>query len=230
MSRDPLGIWGDPEQLGNGQSYCGNGPVNLVDPKGLSEAEAAKTLQDAGVDPNRLKSDDYLRSLKPEQRDAIDRALRQRYGRDYRKTDEFRRLKKVQKAKGARGSSLRRGGGTSGRAGRIHLGALALLGAEIAAAVFDYLAEKEQEEAERLGQEIEDIADDFEEFLDESEEWRKEYEKWEQEEEQRRKKGCGGEGPKPPAPPSPAPPNPPTRPPSGPAGFPRAGGWVPLPR
>lgn len=35
VSRDPLGLWGDPAQLGNGQSYCGANPVNRVDPLGL---------------------------------------------------------------------------------------------------------------------------------------------------------------------------------------------------
>lgn len=37
VSRDPLGMWGDPSQRGNAQSYCGNNPVNRVDPKGLDE-------------------------------------------------------------------------------------------------------------------------------------------------------------------------------------------------
>lgn len=35
MSRDPLGLWGDPNQRGNGQSYCGNDPINLTDAMGL---------------------------------------------------------------------------------------------------------------------------------------------------------------------------------------------------
>ncbi|MCA8923829.1 MAG: RHS repeat-associated core domain-containing protein [Planctomycetes bacterium] len=35
VSRDLLGLWGDPGQRGNGQSYCSNNPVNLVDPMGL---------------------------------------------------------------------------------------------------------------------------------------------------------------------------------------------------
>jgi RHS repeat-associated protein len=36
VSRDPLGLWGDAAQLGNGQSYCGQNPVNFVDPLGLN--------------------------------------------------------------------------------------------------------------------------------------------------------------------------------------------------
>lgn len=35
VSRDPVGIWGDPGQKGNAQSYCGNNPVNRTDPTGL---------------------------------------------------------------------------------------------------------------------------------------------------------------------------------------------------
>lgn len=35
ISRDPLGMWGDPGQRGNAQNYCGNNPVNRVDALGL---------------------------------------------------------------------------------------------------------------------------------------------------------------------------------------------------
>jgi len=34
VSRDPLGLWGDASQNGNGQGYCGHDPVNRVDPLG----------------------------------------------------------------------------------------------------------------------------------------------------------------------------------------------------
>ena len=34
MSRDPIGMWGDPGQRGNAQSYAGQNPVNRVDPLG----------------------------------------------------------------------------------------------------------------------------------------------------------------------------------------------------
>jgi len=37
VSRDPLGLWGDPNQQGNGQGYCGHDPVNGVDPLGLDD-------------------------------------------------------------------------------------------------------------------------------------------------------------------------------------------------
>jgi len=37
VSRDPLGLWGDPSQNGNGQGYCGHNPVNLVDRLGLDD-------------------------------------------------------------------------------------------------------------------------------------------------------------------------------------------------
>ncbi|RMH73045.1 MAG: hypothetical protein D6683_13575, partial [Actinomyces sp.] len=32
VSRDPLGMWGDPGNLGNGYAFAGNDPVNRVDP------------------------------------------------------------------------------------------------------------------------------------------------------------------------------------------------------
>jgi RHS repeat-associated protein len=35
ISRDPLGIWGDSVNLGNGYSYVGNNPQTLVDPTGM---------------------------------------------------------------------------------------------------------------------------------------------------------------------------------------------------
>jgi RHS repeat-associated protein len=38
VSRDPLGIWGDAGQIGNAYSFCGNDPVNGVDPSGLGVA------------------------------------------------------------------------------------------------------------------------------------------------------------------------------------------------
>jgi len=44
VSRDPLGLWGDPGQRGNGQSYCGGNPVNRVDPMGLYEAKIAMEI------------------------------------------------------------------------------------------------------------------------------------------------------------------------------------------
>ncbi len=37
VSRDPLGLWGDPSQNGNGQGYCGHNPVNFIDPLGLDD-------------------------------------------------------------------------------------------------------------------------------------------------------------------------------------------------
>jgi RHS repeat-associated protein len=73
ISRDPLGLWGDPGQNGNGQSYCGNNPVNRVDPLGLEWVRrpgadgldaAAETIQRAMDHPGTT----------PEQREAMKRA------------------------------------------------------------------------------------------------------------------------------------------------------------
>ena len=36
ISRDPLGMWGDSGNLGNGYTFCGNNPVNRRDPFGFS--------------------------------------------------------------------------------------------------------------------------------------------------------------------------------------------------
>lgn len=35
VSRDPIGMWGDASNLGNGYAFAGNDPVNRVDPMGL---------------------------------------------------------------------------------------------------------------------------------------------------------------------------------------------------
>ncbi|MCW8137499.1 MAG: Ig-like domain-containing protein [Planctomycetota bacterium] len=41
VSRDPLGIWGDAGNLGNGYAFAGNDPVNRVDPWGLEGDDSA---------------------------------------------------------------------------------------------------------------------------------------------------------------------------------------------
>ncbi|MDC3379547.1 RHS repeat-associated core domain-containing protein, partial [Planctomycetota bacterium] len=38
VNRDPLGLWGDPSNLGNPYAFCSNDPVNRVDPSGLDDA------------------------------------------------------------------------------------------------------------------------------------------------------------------------------------------------
>ena len=38
LSRDTIGIWGDPAALGNGYTYCGNNPWSYVDPLGTDLA------------------------------------------------------------------------------------------------------------------------------------------------------------------------------------------------
>lgn len=49
VSRDPLGLWGDSAQRGNGQSYCDHNPVNRVDPLGLQASAASLYAHDAAL-------------------------------------------------------------------------------------------------------------------------------------------------------------------------------------
>ena len=37
ISRDPIGIWGDPSGLGNGYTYAGSNPWTFTDPTGLEK-------------------------------------------------------------------------------------------------------------------------------------------------------------------------------------------------
>lgn len=43
LGRDPLGVWGDPANLGNSYAYCGNNPINRTDPSGMLEIEQTAT-------------------------------------------------------------------------------------------------------------------------------------------------------------------------------------------
>ena len=51
VSRDPLGLWGDASNLGNGYAFCGNDPVNEVDPFGLEGAAAKHARLGRNEDP-----------------------------------------------------------------------------------------------------------------------------------------------------------------------------------
>jgi RHS repeat-associated protein len=44
-TRDPIGIWGDPGNLGNGYAYVGNCPWNLVDPYGYDAESVWQTIK-----------------------------------------------------------------------------------------------------------------------------------------------------------------------------------------
>jgi RHS repeat-associated protein len=46
LQRDPLGIWGDPLNLGNGTAYVGNNPWSWVDPYGLSAGDWCRSIRD----------------------------------------------------------------------------------------------------------------------------------------------------------------------------------------
>ncbi|MCB2157045.1 hypothetical protein KQI84_19380 [bacterium] len=60
ITRDPIGIWGDPLNLGNGYTYTGNNPWSYVDPWGLrgwAAACGARILASADGFVNSLESD-----------------------------------------------------------------------------------------------------------------------------------------------------------------------------
>jgi RHS repeat-associated protein len=46
-TRDTIGIWGDPANLGNGYAYVGNNPWTFVDPFGMEQDELDRQLQQA---------------------------------------------------------------------------------------------------------------------------------------------------------------------------------------
>ncbi len=54
VNRDPLGIWGDAGNLGNGYAFAGNDPVNQVDPFGLMSAAEWAQYADAQIARMRL--------------------------------------------------------------------------------------------------------------------------------------------------------------------------------
>ena len=39
MQRDPIGVWGDPANFGNGYALCAGNPWNGLDPMGLKDPE-----------------------------------------------------------------------------------------------------------------------------------------------------------------------------------------------
>ena len=46
--RDPIGIWGDGGNFGNGYAFAGNNPWSFVDPYGLAGKKVGKALKTAG--------------------------------------------------------------------------------------------------------------------------------------------------------------------------------------
>ncbi len=78
VSRDPLGLWGDPSQTGNGQGYCGHNPVNRKDPLGLDVFDdawnwARKEWDDATT--IRPGTKDMWRNFRTRLGEAIDAAV-----------------------------------------------------------------------------------------------------------------------------------------------------------
>jgi RHS repeat-associated protein len=46
LQQDPIGIWGDPMNRGNGYAYVGDGPLNRTDPLGKQDPQQGLTQQD----------------------------------------------------------------------------------------------------------------------------------------------------------------------------------------
>jgi RHS repeat-associated protein len=44
-TRDPIGVWGDLDNLGNGYCYVGNSPATFIDPMGLKPPADPKDLR-----------------------------------------------------------------------------------------------------------------------------------------------------------------------------------------
>ena len=57
VSRDPLGLWGDPTQNGSAQSFCNQNAVNLLDPFGLNSIETGHAYPFDFIGP--LREGDY---------------------------------------------------------------------------------------------------------------------------------------------------------------------------
>jgi RHS repeat-associated protein len=51
VSRDPLGLWGDMSEAGNGQNYCSGDPVNRIDPMGLFDVLGTLSAATGGSHP-----------------------------------------------------------------------------------------------------------------------------------------------------------------------------------
>jgi len=60
VSRDPLGMWGDPRQRGNAQSYAGCNPINRVDPLGLDDGPVPQPPPVPGKSRKRSPEEGYL--------------------------------------------------------------------------------------------------------------------------------------------------------------------------
>ncbi|MFN0244741.1 MAG: RHS repeat-associated core domain-containing protein [Planctomycetota bacterium] len=50
VSRDPIGIWGDAANLGNGYTYCGNNPWSSTDPMGLDKTGECTCCEGKGAE------------------------------------------------------------------------------------------------------------------------------------------------------------------------------------
>jgi RHS repeat-associated protein len=77
VSRDPLGVWGDPAQLGSGQQYCGANPVNRVDPLGDKFVVVTDGLTDLEARNFRDEVDEALQNIERDLEARLDQAERE---------------------------------------------------------------------------------------------------------------------------------------------------------
>ena len=79
VSRDPLGLWGDEAQAGNGQGYCGHNAVNRVDPFGDAVPLVGVAVLGGSAAAETVAASEAAKALEPELayarvrlRDAVD--------------------------------------------------------------------------------------------------------------------------------------------------------------
>ena len=77
-------MWGDPAQRGNAQNYCGNNPINRVDPLGLDDSQPS-IWEEAGIDEGAVDREIALlgtRGSMYHRLEALEEVLEEEFGSD----------------------------------------------------------------------------------------------------------------------------------------------------